>query len=282
MFWIFKSVSDRSDSIEVSKEERKSYLSWRVRIFFSLYFGYFLFSFTRCSFAFAAPLMRDQLNLRASDLGLIATSWSLLYGLGKFMNGVFSDRSNPRYFMTFGLLMTGICNLCFGISSSFAFYLFFWGLNGWFQGTGWPNCARCLTNWFPTRERGRWWGFLSTSHNMAGALVPVLYTAIGSLIGWRAIFFIPSFLSCFGAFWLMFRLRENPSSVGLPSLHSLYPDEASLISDNKNGIVRHLFREIIASGRIWLLGCAYCFIYSLRTGLHDWLTFFFIDQKHYN
>ncbi|WP_108624051.1 MFS transporter [Candidatus Similichlamydia epinepheli] len=282
MFWIFKSVSDRSDSIEVSKEQRSSYLAWRVRIFFSLYFGYVLFSFARCGFAFAAPLMRDQLHLQASDLGLIATSWSLLYGLGKFINGILSDRSNPRYFMAFGLLVTGICNFCFGVSSSFYLYILFWGLNGWFQGTGWPNCARCLTNWFPPKEKGRWWGLLSTSHNIAGAIVPIIYTAIGSLIGWRAIFFVPAIVSFFGAFWLVHHLREHPSSVGLPSLLSLYPHDVSSPKESDKGIVRHLFREVISSGKIWLLGCSYCFIYSLRIGLHDWLTFFFIDQKQYN
>ena len=35
---------------------------------------------------------------------------AIAYGIGKFVMGAWSDRSNPRYFMPAGLLMTALCN----------------------------------------------------------------------------------------------------------------------------------------------------------------------------
>ncbi|RDB31366.1 MFS transporter [Candidatus Similichlamydia laticola] len=277
-----KTVLSESNAVIVSEENRASYHAWRMRVFCALYFGYILFSFTRRCFAFAAPLIREDLQFSASDLGLVSTVWAICYGIGKFVGGIISDRSNPRYFMACGLFLTGACNLFFGFSSKLFWHIPFWGLNGWFQGTGWPSCARCLTNWFSFKERGRWWGLLSTSHNIAGVLVPVLYTAIGSSMGWRSIFFLPSGIACLASIWLMDRLRESPSSAGLPSLEELYPEECSKGIEKEHGVLRSLFRFVFARPIIWLLGFAYFFLYSIRTGLHDWLTFFFIDQKGYD
>ena len=40
-----------------------------------------------------------------------------------------------------------------------------WSLNGFFQGWGWPPCARLLTHWYSRNERGFWWGCWNMSIN---------------------------------------------------------------------------------------------------------------------
>ena len=85
-----------------------------------------------------------------------------------------ADRSNPRYLMGFGLILTGLFNIFFGLSSSVLVFAIFWGLNGWFQGWGWPPCNRLLTHWYSQKERGRWWGAWNTSHSVGGALIPII------------------------------------------------------------------------------------------------------------
>ncbi len=53
-----------------------------------------------------------------SDVGILGTLFYITYGCSKFVSGMISDRSNPRYFMGIGLVMTGIINILFGMSSS--------------------------------------------------------------------------------------------------------------------------------------------------------------------
>ena len=163
------------------------------------------------------PVMIEEMGFTKSDLGILGSILYFTYGLSKFFSGIVSDRSNPRYFMAIGLIATGIWNICFGMSSSILFFALFWGLNGWFQGWGWPPCARLLTHWYAKNERGRWWGVWNTSHNIGGAVIPLLVAVIASYAGWRMAMYIPGVICIFMGLFLINRLRDTPSSLGLPS-----------------------------------------------------------------
>ena len=159
----------------------KKYLYWRVRILYSMYFGYVVYYFTRKSLIFAQPLLMQQMHISKASLGLLGSSFYLTYGVIKFLSGVISDKSNPRYFMAFGLIMTGILNLLFGFTSSMR-YLHWFDLKWVFQGWGWPPCARLLTHWYAKSERRRW--------NMedlirGGALIPIIAAFSAIHWGWR-------------------------------------------------------------------------------------------------
>ena len=82
--------------------------------------------------------------------------------------------------MSVGLILTGVCNILFGMSSSIWALTIFWGLNGAFQGWGWPPCARLLTHWYSQNERGRWWSTWNVSHNFGGALIPIIAASSAS------------------------------------------------------------------------------------------------------
>ncbi len=160
------------EPIQDSTEVNSLYKYWRMRILYSMFIGYVFFYFTRKSFTFAMPGLMEDLHFDKIHLGILASLLNVSYGISKFTSGIISDRSNPRYFMAFGLIMTGILNICFGLSSSFLFFAIFWGLNGWFQGCGLPPCARFLTHWYSQSERGSWWSTWSVSHNIGAGLTP--------------------------------------------------------------------------------------------------------------
>ena len=76
------------------------YRYWRRRIFYSIYMGYVVFYFTRKSFTFAMPHMASDLNLSMADLGMLGSLLYITYGFSKFISGMLSDQSNPRFFMS--------------------------------------------------------------------------------------------------------------------------------------------------------------------------------------
>ncbi len=115
-------------------EIREQYRYWRLHTMLSLYIGYALFYFTRKSFNYAMPAMITDLGLDKGAIGLIGTLFYITYGCSKFLSGIISDRSNPRYFMGIGLIATGIINIFFGLSSSVVMFTVLWVLNAWFQG----------------------------------------------------------------------------------------------------------------------------------------------------
>ena len=101
------------EEIQDQEKVKKEYRYWRIRIFYSMYLGYVFYYFTRKSFTFAMPSLMDSLGYDESQLGFLGTVWALTYGLSKFSSGILADRSNPRYFMSIGLILTGIFNIFF-------------------------------------------------------------------------------------------------------------------------------------------------------------------------
>jgi len=210
--------------IEDKKEVKKKYNYWRIRTFYGMYVGYALFYFSRKSFTFAIPAIKEQFGFSNTELGVLGTVLSLTYGASKFASGIMSDRANPRYFMAVGLVITGILNIFFGMSSSLLFFILFWGLNGWFQGYGWPPCAKLLTHWYSHSERGRWWSVWNTSHNVGGALIPIIAAYATDYFGWRSALFTPGIICILGGFFLVNRLRDTPRSLGLPTIEKFRKD----------------------------------------------------------
>src|SRR5262249_36847514 len=125
--------------IEPIKDEavvKEKYQYWRIRILYSMFIGYAFYYFTRKSLSIAMPGLVNDLHFDKAQLGILGSVFSIAYGLSKFFSGIIADRANPRYFMAIGLMLTGVVNIFFGLSSSIFMFALFWGLNGYFQGFG--------------------------------------------------------------------------------------------------------------------------------------------------
>lgn len=273
---------------EIQNQEtvKEEYKYWRFRIFYSMFIGYALYYFTRKSFTFAMPGLIEDLNFTKGDLGLLGSILYITYGVSKFASGILSDRSNARYFMAFGLIMTGICNIFFGFSSSLLFLALFWGLNGWFQAFGWPPCARFLTHWYSQNERGAWWSSWNASHNIGAFAIPWVIGLCLQLFDWRAAMYVPGILCIIGGFFLINRLRDTPQSLGLPPIEVFRNDFGGVTKqdlDGKQLKTREILVEHVLKNKyIWMLSIAYFFVYIVRTGVNDWTALFLHEQKGYS
>lgn len=270
--------------IQDQQEVKEQYKYWRWRIFYGMYVGYVFYYFTRKSFTFAMPVLMQDLGLQISDLGILSSILSITYGLSKFLSGMLSDRSNPRYFMATGLILTGVFNICFGMTSSIVFFAIFWGLNGIFQGWGWPPCARLLTHWYSQKERGTWWGLTSTSHSVGGALIPILAAFCAQSWGWRFAMYIPGVLCVIAGLFIMNRLRDTPESLGLPAIEKFKNDDSGAKGQDDKDISMKdmLFKHVLSNKFIWVLGISYFFIYVIRQAVNDFSALFLIQSKGYS
>ena len=279
------------ERIEDQEEIKKSYKYWRLRIFYSMYIGYAFFYITRKSFTFAMPALIADLGFEKSDLGILGTLLAISYGISKFLSGVISDRSNLRYFMALGLIFTGVFNIFFGFSSSIILFGFFLGFNGLFQGFGSPPCAKLLTYWYSQTERGRWWGVWNTSHNIGGALIPIISAIAIQAFGWRFAMHLPGVLAIAAGFFIMNRLRGSPETLGLPPVEVFrndYPNGEKLSTesaevkekkkvDSKKILVEHVLKNKF----IWILSISFFFVYIIRTAVNDWAQLYLMESKGY-
>lgn len=272
--------------IQDEKLVKKEYHYWRIRILYSMFIGYAFYYFTRKSFTFAMPGLIEDLQMTKGDLGLLGSVLYITYGISKFASGILSDRSNPRYFMAFGLMITGVFNICFGLSSSLLMFAVFWGLNGWFQGFGWPPCARFLTHWYSQNERGSWWSTWNVSHNVGAFVIPWIIGVCLYFFDWRAAMYVPGVICILGGFFLLNRLRDTPQSLGLPPIEEYRDDYGGVskkdFNENELSTKEILLDYVLKNKYIWMLSIAYFFVYIVRTGVNDWTALFLYEQKGYS
>lgn len=285
-FNIFR-PAPHTEEIQDQEIVKEKYHYWRIRIMYSSFIGYALFYLTRLSLNVAIRDLGLSLNYDKGQLGILASIFAIAYGISKFASGIISDRANPRYFMAFGLMMTGVFNILFGMSSSLTFFAIFWGLNGWFQGFGWPPCARYLTHWYSDSERGAWWSSWSLSHNVGGMLTPLIAGACIQYFGWRYALYIPGVVSILGGLFLLNRLRDTPQSLGLPPIEKFRGDdqETNTQADSQEeelSTKEILINFIIKNKYIWLLAAAYFFVYVVRNGINFWTAVYLMEAKEYS
>lgn len=274
-------------SIPEIKDEgvvKEKYNYWRWRTFIGMYVGYVFYYFTRNSYNSIQPLLMSDLGLTKGDLGILGSIIALAYGMSKFVSGVVADRSNPRVFMAVGLMLTGVFNILFSSSSSVLWFAVFWGLNGWFQGWGWPPCAKLLTHWYSQKERGTWWGMWNSSHNLGAALIPIAVGFIAQFFGWRYGMLVPGVVCIGVGFFLLYCLRDTPNSLGLPSIEQYKNDFPEHQRGQKDDIsVRDLlFKFVLTNRYIWILAIAYFFVYVVRGAISQWSPLFLMETRGYS
>lgn len=278
-------VDPLTDSEEIASEYRR----WQRRVLFSSIIGYATFYFVRKNLSVAMPVMEHSLGIQKTQLGLFLTLHGLLYGVSKFANGFFGDRANARVLMVTGLAMSAILNLLFGFNSTVLALGIIWTLNGWFQGMGFPPCARLMSNWFSPKELATKFSLWNMSHPIGGGLIVILS---GYLVGvnWRLCFIIPAGLALVCAVFLWFTLPDTPPSVGLPEVEGT---EYHAGADAAGGETRSktnketseefrlfVYKQVFCNKYIWIVSLANFFVYIIRYAVLDWGPTLLTESKH--
>src|SRR5262245_66482231 len=92
-----------------------TYRSLRRQVFAGIFLGYAAYYLVRNNLALAIPdILKEFPQHSKADLGTALTGLSIAYGVSKFLMGSVSDRSNPKYFLPLGLLLSSAIILICG------------------------------------------------------------------------------------------------------------------------------------------------------------------------
>jgi len=223
------------------------------------------------------PIMEKDLRISKTDLGVFLSLHGVLYGVSKFANGFFADRCNARAFMVIGLAASALMNVVFGLSSGVVTLGVVWMLNGWFQGMGFPPCARLLTHWFPPKQLATKMSIWNTSHSIGAGLIVVLCGYLVK-VNWRICFLAPAAIALVCALFLWWTLPDTPPSVGLPEVEGTRGEIPN--QQSRDEFIRFLRENVFNNKYIWLVAVANLFVYVLRYTVFDWGTSFLTQAKH--
>lgn len=263
---------------QMSPEVAKKFNYWSWRTILGTMMGYSFFYFVRKNFsiAIAMPGMTEDLGWTNTETGMVLTLFSIIYGIARFGNGILADRINGRYFMVAGLLGAALVNLFIGFTSSVLVLAAMWALNAWFQGMGFPACARLLTHWIHPKELATKMSIWNTSHTIGSSLVMIFCgTFLGKVLGleWRYMFFLPALVSLTGAILLWLAIRDTPTSVGLPEIKTEGVEDSKHLKNSpeaKAEYKEYLSKHVFKNPYIWVLCAANFFVYIVRFGVQDW------------
>lgn len=282
MFEIFKPAPHIS---RLPKEKIDSaYKRYRIQVFLSIYIGYLIYYFVRSNFSLAKAYLITQ-GFSKTQLGLVASALGLSYGISKFVMGNLSDRSNPRYFLAAGLILSGVVNLFFPITSSITVMFVLMLLNGWFQGMGWPPCGRTMTHWFSDGERGVKMSIWNTAHNVGGGFIAVIALIGVSMFGtWKGLFYLPAIIAIVGGILFIIFAKDTPQSVGLPPIEEYKDDYPEVNVDDREREMTGkeiLFKYVLNNKYLWFIAIANVFVYLVRYGVINWVPTYLQEAKHF-
>ena len=284
MDWIPRWLKPAAHIARVPEEQvKRLYPRLRWQILESTFIGYFTFYFVRNNLPVVSREMGMALHYSKGQIGNILAATAISYGVGKLFMGALSDRSNPRYFMPLGLILTAICNFAFAGVSSYPVHLCLWALNGLAQSMGWAPCGRSLGHWYSVSERGTTFAFWNVAQNVGGGMTGLLVAYSTILLGWRSAFYVPGILALLCAVYLLFRLRDTPQSVGLPPIEEYrndYPAGSRKDREDELGTRELLWKYIFSNRYVWLFAFANFFVYIARYSMLDWGPTYLKEVKH--
>lgn len=313
----------------------KRFKHWQLRTIVVSMIGYAVYYFVRKNFSLAMPGLTAEYGISNTSFGIVIGIGSLVYGLSRFVNGFVVDKISTRTVMAIGLLLCAAANVAFGCGYDLSYaitgvaegpqvvnmLILLMGitiiLNQYFQGFGYPPCARMLPHWIHPSELATKMSIWNTSHSIGAAAAVVVCGYIMGHLGmdlsanaevvarmaenmgvatddaegmkrvleyashygaWKWCFWIPAAVAVAGAVWLYVGLRDTPSSVGLPELPDTDTKSQEAAAD-KRGHKKFISHMVFKNRWIWTLCVANVFVYIMRMGILDWGPKFLTESR---
>jgi len=262
-------------------------MQWRVLI--ATMVGYTLFYFMRKNFSFAMPGLEQDCGITKAQLGNFLFAGGIVYGVSKFVNGFIGDRTNSRKMLCFGLLACTLVNVAFGFVPDFTsgkVMVWTFGallvISQFFQGTGFPPCARLIAFWVPPNELATKMSVWNTSHSIGGGLVAKICGVIMGLgtLGaanqgegmWRWCFWAMAALGALGLVAMWVSLPGTPEEEGIVSeaAPAAAKEMKAVVADSASKDRPCAWRNVFCSPAIWMLGLCNFSINAVRSLVADW------------
>ena len=261
--------------------------------------GYALYYVIRKNLSIAMPLL-GEIGVSKVQLGAFLTAGGIVYGVGRFLNGIVADRNSARKVMAAGLFICSAVNMLFGFSD----YLVLgaparavpegvaasaalvwtmgvvWIVNQYFQGMGVGPCIKTLPKWFPPEELSTKQSIWNLSHSVGAGAVFALcgWLLIPAFHSWRLCFVVPAAIAALGGVAVLFLFKDSPEEVGLAKIENgnlKVENDGEPTVDYKSYVARHVFRN----PRVWVIAIADFFVYTVRFAALDWGIVLLMETK---
>jgi ACS family D-galactonate transporter-like MFS transporter len=218
----------------------------------------------RGNLSIAAPLLKDELGLSPSQLGILLSSFFWTYAFCQPLSGWLVDRFNVSLVMAAGFFLWSAATAATGLIHAFAALLIVRLILGIGESVAYPSYSKLLARHFPEDRRGFANSVISAGLTCGPAFGMFVGGKIMGRVGWRPFFIV---LGLASMIWLLPWLRWMPSDSGRN-------EEAG---DGAPSLGQFL-RQRSAWGSCGGLFAANYLSYSLIT----WLPYYLVRGRHFS
>lgn len=180
----------RVTTVQTSSEKRAGL--WRVSaprtVLGLLCLMYLILFINRVSISTAAPLMKIDLHLTNSQLGLAFSAFAIPYALFQLIGGWIGDRLGPRFTLAACCAIVTAATMLTGVTGGFASLFSVRLALGFGEGAAFPTATRAMASWTPVGSWGFAQGITHSFSRIGNAVTPALMAAFLAFISWRASF----------------------------------------------------------------------------------------------
>lgn len=182
----------------------------------------------RGNLATAAPLMKDELHLSASQIGLLLSVFFWTYVPAQILAGWLAEKINPYRTYAIGLALWSAATLFTGLASSFAILIALRLLLGLGESVAFPCSSKLIAQHLPQHRLGAANGLVA----MGLSLGPAVGTFVGGLLmaqmSWRPVFLIFGLISLLWLWPWLVVTRDLSRADDAPKVDTAPPFRAIL------------------------------------------------------
>lgn len=158
----------------ISKEAK-----YRYSILFLTYIAYCMYHLSRRPFTIVKSVLATWAPFNIENpnslFGILDSFYLISYALFMFLSGYLAERIHLRYFLSFGMIFSGIFTYLFGLAYYYDIHNLYYFIllqifTGLFQTTGWPAVVSAVGNWCPKESRGITFGIWNSHTNLGNYL----------------------------------------------------------------------------------------------------------------
>ncbi len=232
----------------------------------------------RAALSLANPLIRHDLGLSLSQMGLLLSAFLWAYAFAQLPIGPMIDRLGPRRLLAAGLAVWSTAQLACGLVTGTAQFFAARVVLGIGEAPQFPTGARVVRDWFNVRDRGSATGIFNSASTLGTGLAAPLLTTLMLLFGWRWMFLIMGALGL-GVAVLWFVLYRDPGEMALTEAEHRYRTEG----DPPDSVRRVTFRDwsgLFGSRTAWGIILGYFGVIYQNWLLNAWMPGYLEIERH--
>src|SRR4030095_4221514 len=142
----------------------------------------------RGNLSIAAPLLKDELGISASQLGILLAAFFWTYTAMQFVSGWLVDRFDVNWVIAEGYLLWSLATATTGSVQGLTILLMMLLMLGIGESVAFPSCSKILARQLPEHQRGFANGVIQSALKFGNAVGTFSSGLLMAMYGWRPVF----------------------------------------------------------------------------------------------